>query len=40
MSNVISIALYEDLVPEAGITGMDKWLHPTVFYGMQLIILA
>ena len=25
---------------ETAISGRDKWLHPTVFYGMQLLIHA
>ena len=28
------------LAPEACISGRDKWLHPTVFCGMQLLIPA
>ena len=28
------------LAPEAGISGRDKWLHPTEYCGMQLLIPA
>ena len=28
------------LVPEACISGMDKELYPTEYYGMQLLFLA
>ena len=28
------------VMPEAGISDMDKYLHPTVFYGMQFLLRA
>ena len=27
-------------MPEAGVSGRDNWLHPTVLCGMQLLIRA
>ena len=38
--HILSITQFRTLVPEAGISGRDKKLHPTVFCGMQLFIPA